>query len=541
MANLMNEHFRTIRLAIDNDKLVIFVGSGVSYDSSLPSWGQLIDAMKNSLEEESTNYLKIAEKYYQAYGRNTFYTRISEFFPAGSEPNALHSLLLKLRPRHIVTTNWDNLLEKEILRQGCLYFTVVTDDMLASSPSSQLLIKMHGDLDHRNIVIRESDYASYADSRPLIENYVKSLFSANVVFFIGYSLSDYNLDQILSWTRSRTTDAPPCYLILTEPEISQSEANYYINKGVYPITPIADSEPLDNQYPQLSVRGRRVASVLNSIFEDRQSTPYEKLKEMLVLCKEWNPIHPLLFIRYARDSLGLLSINKLYYDSELDAICYSLNEKDLEQVKTRSEYRQIRKIIKTILACIPVGEGWLLSSFERGFRFPNSYAKQIGLDQGTLNYMAADMRSKAYSLNETIDPQKCYALAYDKYHLLELVEANILFGQASNLFFQQKRYIKTLLCAYNAKQAVSGSVPLVDGNFERTIEIGIREKLPRYDSVHKEVQRFPRHVKNSLAIFIQCLSSNNSYCLEQLFISQQFRDQLKGTSKNKRFPVLLRT
>jgi hypothetical protein len=84
MANLMNEHFRTIRLAIDNDKLVIFVGSGVSYDSSLPSWGQLIDAMKNSLEEESTNYLKIAEKYYQAYGRNTFYTRISEFFPAGS-------------------------------------------------------------------------------------------------------------------------------------------------------------------------------------------------------------------------------------------------------------------------------------------------------------------------------------------------------------------------------------------------------------------------------------------------------------------------
>lgn len=528
MSNPMNEHLRTIRTAMDNDKLVIFVGSGVSYDSSLPSWTQLIDAMKKALEEESSNYLKVAEKYYQAYGRNTFYSRLSEYFPEGSEPNDLHRLLLELRPRHIVTTNWDSLLEKEIQRQGLLYFTVVTDDMLASSPSSQLLIKMHGDLDHRNIVIRESDYAGYADSRPLIENYVKSLFSTNVVLFLGYSLSDYNLDQILSWTRSRTTDAPPCYLVLTEPGISPSETNYYINKGVYPITPMSDCESLDTLNSQLSSRGQRVASVLNSILEDRHSTPYERLQDMLAICREWSPIHPLLFIRYARDKLGLTSINKLYYDSERGAICYRLDKDDIEQVKTRSEYRQIRRIIKAILACIPVDEGWLLSSLERGFRFPNSYTSQIGLEYGSLNYIAADMRSKAYSMNKSIDPQECYILAYDKYHLLELVDANILFGQASNLFFQQKRYIKSLLSAYNANQAVSGIIPLVDGNFERTIEARLREELPRYDSVHKEVQRFPRHIKNSLATFIQCLNSNNSFCLEQFFLAQQFRDKLNS-------------
>jgi hypothetical protein len=393
---------------------------------------------------------------------------------------------------------------------------------------------MHGDLDHRNIVIRESDYAGYADSRPLIENYVKSLFSTNVVLFVGYSLSDYNLDQILSWTRSRTIDAPPCYLVLTEPGISPSEINYYINKGVYPITPIPDCEPRDIQNPQLSRRGQRVASVLNSILEDKHSTPYERLQDMLAICREWSPIHPLLFIRYARDRLGLTSINKLYYDSELSAICYRLDKHDLEQVKTRSEYRQIRRLIKAILAYIPVEEGWLLSSLERGFRFPNSYASQIGFEYGSLNYIAADMRSKTYSLNKSIDPQECYALAYDKYHLLELVDANILFGQASNLFFQQKRYIKSLLSAYNAKQAVSGIIPLVDGNFERTIEVRLREELPRHDSVHKEVQRFPRHVKNSLATFIQCLNSNNSFCLEQLFLAQQFRDKLNSEARTIR-------
>jgi hypothetical protein len=526
MANPMKEHLRTIRTAIDNDKLILFVGSGASYDSSLPSWGQLIDVMKKALEEESSNYLKIAEKYYQAYGRNTFYSRLSEYFPEGSEPNDLHRLLLELRPRHIVTTNWDNLLEKEILRQGLLYFTVVTDDMLASSPSSQLLIKMHGDLDHRNIVIRESDYASYADSRPLIENYIKSLFSTNVVLFVGYSLSDYNLDQILSWTRSRTTDAPPCYLVLTETAISPSEANYYINKGVYPITSMPGSESLDIQNPQLNSRGRRVASILHSIIEEWHLTPYERLQDILVICKEWSPIHPLLFVRYARDRLGLTSINKLYYDSERGAICYRFDKHDLGQVKTRSEYRLIRRIIKAILACIPVDEGWLLSSFKSRFRFPNTYTSQIGLEYGSLNYIAADARTKAYSSNESIDPQNCYSLAYDKYHLLELVDANILFRQASNLFFQRKRYIKSLLSAYNARQAVSGIVPLVDGNFEKTIEVRLREELPRYDPVHKEVQRFPRQVKNSFAPFIQCLSSSNSFCLEQLFLVQQFRDEL---------------
>ena len=522
----MNEHLRTIRTAIDNDKLVIFVGSGVSYDSSLPSWGQLIDAMKKALDEKSSNYLKIAEKYYQAFGRNTFYSRLLEYFPAGSEPNDLHRLLLELRPRHIVTTNWDNLLEKEIQRQGLLYFTVVTDDMLASSPSSQLLIKMHGDFDHRNIVIKESDYAGYADSRPLIENYVKSLFSTNVVLFLGYSLSDYNLDQILSWTRSRTIDAPPCYLVLTEPGISPSESNYYINKGVYPITPMPDCESHDTRNPRLSSRGKRVASVLNSILDDSHLSLYQRLQDILEICREWTPIHPLLFIRYARDRLGLTSINKLYYDSERGAICYRLYKHDLEQVKTRSEYRQIRRIIKTILACIPVSEGWLLSSSERGFRFPNTYASQIGLEYGSMNYIAAGLRSKTYSLSKSIDPQSCYVLAYDKYRLLEQVDANILFGQASSLFFQQKRYLKSLLSAYNANQAVSGIVPLVDGNFERTIEVRVREQLPRYDSVHKEVQRFPRHVKNSLATFIQCLNSNNTFCLEQLFLVQQFRDKL---------------
>ncbi|WP_179877315.1 hypothetical protein [Vibrio cholerae] len=75
------EHFKTIRKAIENNKLAVFVGSAVSFDSNLPSWGELISLMKSALELPRTDdYLKIAEHYYLQYGRNTYYSKINDFF-----------------------------------------------------------------------------------------------------------------------------------------------------------------------------------------------------------------------------------------------------------------------------------------------------------------------------------------------------------------------------------------------------------------------------------------------------------------------------
>ena len=106
MNSTNNEHFKTIRKAIDKNKLAVFVGSGVSFDSKLPSWKTLIESMKNSLEvEREDNYLKIAEHYYIQYGRNTYFNKINDFFPTNSQSNKLHDLILSLKPQHIITTN----------------------------------------------------------------------------------------------------------------------------------------------------------------------------------------------------------------------------------------------------------------------------------------------------------------------------------------------------------------------------------------------------------------------------------------------------
>ena len=67
------EAVKDIKQANDNNRLVIFVGSGVSANSGVPTWGKLIDKMaihlypeldQDKLAEKKSDYLKIAEYYY---------------------------------------------------------------------------------------------------------------------------------------------------------------------------------------------------------------------------------------------------------------------------------------------------------------------------------------------------------------------------------------------------------------------------------------------------------------------------------------------
>ncbi|MFM9785980.1 SIR2 family protein, partial [Streptomyces scabiei] len=64
------------------------------------------------------------------------------------------------------------------------------------------LIKMHGDFDHDNFVLKENDYLNYSNNFRLIENYVKAIVGSKVVLFVGYSFNDPDLKQIFNWIKS---------------------------------------------------------------------------------------------------------------------------------------------------------------------------------------------------------------------------------------------------------------------------------------------------------------------------------------------------
>ena len=376
MDAINKENYRIIRKATENNKLAVFIGSAVSFDSKLPSWGELIDLMKTSLESPRTDdYLKIAEHYYLQYGRNTYYNKINDFFPSDSQPNDLHKLILDLKPQHVITTNWDNLLEKSISNRGDLYFTVATDHELAASPSSQLLIKMHGDLSHRNIIFKESDYLAYTDKFPLIENFIKSLFSTHVVIFIGYSISDYNLNQILSWIRHRTQDAPPSFTMLTENKITLSESNYLREKGVYPLLYEEDNIELLGHYTSLSEKSLKVAKTLEGIIYPESIESQDIISEIATDIADWEIVYPSIFVQLFKDRLNITEINKIYYDSASNVISYNLNND--EKSYNRDEYRKIRRHLIKILQYIPVIEIRLLVSQTKFLRINNTYKFEL--------------------------------------------------------------------------------------------------------------------------------------------------------------------
>ena len=90
----------------------------------------------------------------------------------------------------IITTNYDHLIEQSAEDNGVFLQVISQDIDLPYRKAGKELIKMHGDFEHDNFVLKEDDYLHYHKNFKLIENYVKSLIGTKTILFIGYSLND---------------------------------------------------------------------------------------------------------------------------------------------------------------------------------------------------------------------------------------------------------------------------------------------------------------------------------------------------------------
>lgn len=288
------ENIKIIREAIDRNKLVVFVGAGVSVNSELPSWSGLIKKLALSMgidsnkEFNSEDYLRIAQYYYNQRGMKEYYDAILKEFDVSLSPNIIHEYILRMLPHHIVTTNYDNLLEQAVENNILFYDTVCQDSDLPYTPNGRLLIKMHGDLKLKNIVLKEDDYLMYSNNFRLIETFVKSLFANYTVLFIGYSLQDYDLKLIIRGVKEMLGEHFQKAYLLDSNEKGKSnvEVNYFRNLGVN----IISKEDIPYEYQCIEVpklkfeQGKNVVRIIRSILEYENNFTniieyyYEKLK-----------------------------------------------------------------------------------------------------------------------------------------------------------------------------------------------------------------------------------------------------------------------
>lgn len=234
--NYMDDVSDDIRTCIEGMgcQPILFIGSGFTkrYLKG-PNWEELLFSLAEECpvidkkfayyKQRHPDLIDIGSIFSEAYnewawgkGENEF---PAELFDQGTQPNVYFKykiasifnslterdidlshkeieLLKKIHPHSIITTNYDNLLEKiypdftPVIGQKILY---------ANHGSVGEILKIHGccsDLD--SIIITREDYDGFIKKKKYLSAKLLTFFAEHPLLFIGYSAEDCNIKNILS-------------------------------------------------------------------------------------------------------------------------------------------------------------------------------------------------------------------------------------------------------------------------------------------------------------------------------------------------------
>lgn len=193
-------------------KVSLFIGAGFSIEANVPSVSKLkelilkeFDNEKLKKEHENDGLAELAECFVEevcAGSRNELIDIMKKAFEF--EPTCMddHKLLATIPHfKTLFTTNYDTLLEDSYAE--CDRRVIRNDEDCTYDVNKRISIyKLHGDFVSPNsVVITTSDYKKYRGTNkrpnPIMWNDVISEFTRKNILFIGYSLEDNNVIEII--------------------------------------------------------------------------------------------------------------------------------------------------------------------------------------------------------------------------------------------------------------------------------------------------------------------------------------------------------
>lgn len=208
---------RKLQRVLKQEDTILFVGSGISSWSGLPSWYKLISELANYLEREGYSNAEAVRKKINddlllaasigLKGLNKMYFK--EFLKGvcGSsvaKPHDIHKKIVSLGPTCYITTNYDQLLEDTLRenRKG-IHWDVVTNRQLAELASlnqaryKDYVFKVHGDVnDIESVVLSREHYQKLYGERSSALNTLEILLTTKPVIFLGFGLRDPDFLQV---------------------------------------------------------------------------------------------------------------------------------------------------------------------------------------------------------------------------------------------------------------------------------------------------------------------------------------------------------
>lgn len=190
-------------------ELALFIGAGVSMSAGLPSWTSLIhllaaspdaeaslkgiDLLKHGPLEQATLLDAASKESTEPLGE-----QIATIIKATTTPGLSHALLVGLRCREVVTTNYDKLYETAV--DAILPESAEKSDRVAVAPwdrpsaDGSWILKMHGDVEHPgSIVLTRRSFVRYDAHWKPVGSIVQSLMMTRHLLVLGASMTDDNL------------------------------------------------------------------------------------------------------------------------------------------------------------------------------------------------------------------------------------------------------------------------------------------------------------------------------------------------------------
>lgn len=209
--NIPNE----LKEAIKNNKIILFVGSGVSLDLGMPSWNELVkniiddivqktgntdlDMLKDILTQGVMDAIDILEliekKKYRKYAFNYIEKNLRLNDNAKLD---LHKKLFEFCPR-IITTNYDHAFERATEDKVSIINNDSINGLTNLSNKEEYILKIHGDVnDPEKCILFKSDYDKlYNDKTGLFMSQLKNCVLNKTLIFIGFSFNDPYIKEIM--------------------------------------------------------------------------------------------------------------------------------------------------------------------------------------------------------------------------------------------------------------------------------------------------------------------------------------------------------
>jgi len=248
-----SEVYRRLVAALTNGA-VLFVGAGSSCRVGYPSWGRLLDQLYEAAKrEDPDSHAKLehlqgvdgllrASEYRKALGVQRYHDELrAAFAPRTPQHDQFHESLVRLPFRHVLTTNYDDVLESahfSVYSSPAVSFDVDEWVRLSEFRQAQVApvsqrryVHVHGSINRPDgIVLCREDYDARYVHETRARDFLSEILTGQRVVFVGFSLADEDLKFILRTVAgSLGLSQPRHFVLLPRPASPDEESSTRVN------------------------------------------------------------------------------------------------------------------------------------------------------------------------------------------------------------------------------------------------------------------------------------------------------------------------